>query len=87
MTAVLAGACKTELAFTAGAAGGLFHGAAQLLRYRDLGKIGDTEALCADAVDMGQGVAVEALDATHCAEALDQTLLLEQRQIPVNRGQ
>ena len=86
LTAVLAGACKTELAFTDGAAGGLLHCAAQLLRHRDLGKIGDAVAGSADKVDMGLCVAVEALDATHGAQALDQTLRFKEGQVPVDCG-
>ena len=82
--AALAGACKAELAFTDGAAGGLFHRAAQLLRHRDLGKIDDAVAGSADKVDMGIDVSIEALDATHGAQALDQPLRFEQGQIPIH---
>ena len=84
--AALAGAGKAELAFTDDAAGGVFHGAAQLLRHGDLGKIDNCMATGADEVDMGLYIAVEALDATHGAKALDDALLLKQGQVPVNRG-
>jgi hypothetical protein len=84
--AALAGACKAELTFPNYAAGGIFHGAAQLLRHRDLGKIGNAVAGRADEVGMGLCVAVEALDATHGAQALDDALLLKQGQVPINRG-
>ena len=82
----MAGACKAELTFPNYAAGGIFHRTAQLLGHRDLGKIDDTMAGSADKVDMGICVAVEALDATHGAKALDHALRFEQGQIPVDRG-
>ena len=83
----LADAGEAELTFPDDTAGGLLHAAAQLLGHCDLGKIGDGLALGADEVDMGFYIAVEALDATHGAKALDQTLLLKQRQVAIDRCQ
>ena len=87
LAAALAYAGEAELTFAHLAAGGGFHGAAQLLGHRDLGKIDNGVAAIADEVDMGLGVAVEALDTAHCAQALDDALVFEQGQIPVHRGQ
>ena len=43
------------------------------------------DAAGADEVDMGTDIAIETLDAAHGAQALDQTLLLEEGQISVHR--
>ena len=84
--AALAGAGKAELTIGDGAAGGIFHSTAKLFRHSDLGKIDDCVTRFTDKVDMGLYIAIEALDATHGAKALDDALLLEQRQVSVDRG-
>lgn len=53
----------------------------------DLMEIGDGVAAFTDEVDMGRGVTVEPFHTFDGAYAGNQTLLLEQRQIPVNGSQ
>ena len=53
----------------------------------DLMEIGNGVALFADEVDMVDGVAIEPFHTFDGADAGDQALLLEQRQIPVNGSQ
>ena len=53
----------------------------------DLVQIRDSVAAFANEVDVGVGVAIEPLHTFDGADAGDQTLLLEQRQIPVNGSQ
>lgn len=54
---------------------------------RQLRQVDDAVAAAADEVDMGLGIAIEPLHATDGAQAADQPLLLEQRQVAVHRGQ
>jgi hypothetical protein len=65
----------------------MLYDAAQLLGYIDLRKIHHRGTACADKVDMGFGVSVEAFHAIDSGYALDQSLLLKQRQIAVDRCQ
>ena len=53
----------------------------------DLMQIRDSVAFFANEVDVGVGVAIEPLNTFDGANAGDQTLLLEQGQIPVNGSQ
>ena len=76
--AALAGSAKAELTFTDDAAGGAFHCAAELLRHGDLWQIDHIVAAGTDKVDMGDYIAIETLDAAHCAKALDDALLFEE---------
>ena len=81
----MAGSAKAELTFTDDTAGGAFHCAAELLGHFDLWKIDHILTAGADEVDMGTDIAIETLDAAYGAQALDQTLLLEEGQISVHR--
>lgn len=86
MTAALTLSGEAELTFAHFAAGGGFDCAAQLLGHGQLRQVNDGVAAVTDKVDMGMGVAVEALDTANCAQALDHALGFEQGQIPVHRG-
>ena len=67
---------------------GLFcGGVVQLLGHMQGMEVADRAAAGADEVDMGIDVAVVALDTVDRAQADDEPLLLEQRQVAVHRSQ
>lgn len=81
--AALAGTGEGQLAMSHGSSGVLRRLAAQAFGDFHVGQVDDTVATLTDEVDMGVNVAVKPLDPIHCAETLDQTLLLEQCQVPI----
>ena len=86
LAAGAAGSGEGQLAAFDPAAGGVFHRGAEAYGDLDLMQVDHRIAIVANEVDMGLDIAIEALDTANCAQALDQTLLLEQGQIPVHRG-
>ena len=61
--------------------------AAEGMRYAELRQVDHRIAVLTDEVDVGIGVPVESFHAPDRGDAGDQPLLLEQGQIPVDRGQ
>ena len=87
MTTLLAYAGETELTLGNLTAALLLHHTLQLLRHFHLGKIDHCVAAGADEVNMGCGVGIEALNSAHSTQTLDDSLIFEQGQIPIDRGQ
>ena len=81
--AALAGAGEGQMAICHGSSGLACRLAAQAFRDFHVGQVDDTVTTLTDEVDVGLYVTVEPLDPIHCAETLDQTLLLEQCQVPI----
>ena len=83
--AIAAQTCHSQVA-TFNTAAGEFSGFfAETCGHFDLRQIQNRIAATAEKVDMGCGVGIESLRAVYCTDADDQTLFLEERQIPVDR--
>ena len=68
------------------ASGAVFHGITQLRRCFHLRQIQYTATFVTDKMHMGLGISIEPFVSVHSAYTLNQTLVAEQRKIPVDSG-